>query len=60
MPRAKRSTERPRRTNEQRSTETRGKLIKTAIDLLYRSGYSATTTVMVAKRAKVSRGAMLH
>jgi AcrR family transcriptional regulator len=59
MPRAKR-TLRPRRTNEQRSAETRGKLIRTAIDLLYRSGYSATTTVMVAKRAKVSRGAMLH
>lgn len=60
MPRAKRTSQRPRRTNEQRSAETRGKLIKTAIDLLYRSGYSATTTVMVAKRAKVSRGAMLH
>ncbi len=60
MPRAKRTPQRPRRTNEQRSAETRGKLIKTAIDLLYRSGYSVTTTVMVAKRAKVSRGAMLH
>jgi AcrR family transcriptional regulator len=60
MPRAKRTTRRPRRTNEQRSAETRGKLIKTAIELLYRSGYSMTTTVLVAKRAKVSRGAMLH
>ena len=59
MPRAKR-TKRPRRTNEQRSAETRGKLIDTAIELLYRCGYSATTTIMVAKRAKVSRGAMLH
>ena len=60
MPRAKSTAQRPRRTNEQRSAETRGKLIRTAIELLYRSGYSATTTVMVAKRAKVSRGAMLH
>jgi len=60
MPRAKRTTKRPRRTNEQRSAETRGKLIETAIELLYRSGYPATTTIMVAKQAKVSRGAMLH
>jgi len=60
MPRAKSKTTRPRRTNEERSAQTRGKLIQTTIDLLYRSGYSATTTIMVAKRAKVSRGAMLH
>jgi AcrR family transcriptional regulator len=60
MPPAKPNLKRPRRTNEQRSAATRGKLINTAIDLLYRSGYSATTTVMIAKRAKVSRGAMLH
>jgi AcrR family transcriptional regulator len=51
---------RPRRTNAERSATTRGKLIAAAIDTLYRSGYTAATTIEVAKRAKVSRGAMLH
>jgi AcrR family transcriptional regulator len=55
----KRST-RPSRTNAERSATTRGKLIQAAIDSLYEEGYSATTTVSVAARARVSRGAMLH
>jgi AcrR family transcriptional regulator len=50
----------PRRTNVERSATTRGKLIAAAIDLLYREGYSATTTISVAAKARVSRGAMLH
>jgi AcrR family transcriptional regulator len=49
-----------RRTNVERSATTRGKLIAAAIDLLYRKGYSATTTISVAAKARVSRGAMLH
>src|SRR5262245_58479594 len=49
-----------RRTNEERSAETRGRLIDATIDLLYSSGYAATTTISVAKRAGVSRGAMMH
>jgi len=49
-----------RRTNVERSAATRGKLIGAAIDLLYREGYSATTTISVAAKARVSRGAMLH
>jgi AcrR family transcriptional regulator len=53
-------TLRPRRTNAERSAATRNKLIEAAIDTLYRSGYTATTTIEVAKRARVSRGAMLH
>lgn len=56
---AKRRT-RPRRTNAERSATTRGKLIQAAIDSLYEEGYSATTTISVASRARVSRGAMLH
>jgi AcrR family transcriptional regulator len=59
---AKKPAQRPRarRTNAERSATTVGKLIQAAIDLLYEEGYSATTTISVAKRARVSRGAMLH
>jgi len=49
-----------RRTNAERSATTRKKLIDAAIDILYKSGYPAATTIEVAKRARVSRGAMLH
>jgi AcrR family transcriptional regulator len=49
-----------RRSNVQRTSEMRARLIEAAIDTLYRSGYSATTTIEVARRARVSRGAMLH
>src|SRR5262245_17466263 len=51
---------RQRRTNAERSATTVSKLIQAAIDSLYEEGYSATTTISVAKRARVSRGAMLH
>jgi AcrR family transcriptional regulator len=51
---------RVRRTNLERSATTCGKLIAAAIELLYREGYSATTTISVAAKARVSRGAMLH
>lgn len=49
-----------RRTQAERSASTRGKLIDAAIHCLHRFGYSATTTVLVAEQASVSRGAMLH
>jgi len=38
----------------------RARLISAAIDVLFEQGYPAATTIEVAKRAKVSRGAMLH
>jgi AcrR family transcriptional regulator len=53
-------TSRPRRTNAERSAETRGALINAAIEILFLRGHSAATTIEVAARAKVSRGAMLH
>ncbi len=56
----KKGPKRPRRTNAERSATTRAKLIDAAIELLYEEGYSATTTISVAARARVSRGAMLH
>src|SRR5215207_5035001 len=51
---------RPRRSQEERSTETRGRLLDAAVECLIEFGYSATTTTTVAKRAGVSRGAQLH
>lgn len=49
-----------RRTQAERSAEMRSVLVETAIRLLHRNGYAATTTILVAKEAGVSRGAMLH
>jgi AcrR family transcriptional regulator len=51
---------RARRTNAERSAGTRGAIIHAAIEILFTRGHRATTTIEVAARAKVSRGAMLH
>ncbi len=56
----KRVPPRARRTNAERSAETRGAIIGAAIELLFLRGHTATTTIEVAARARVSRGAMLH
>jgi AcrR family transcriptional regulator len=50
----------PRRTQAERSASTRARLIEAAIEALHQVGYSATSTTLVADRAGVSRGAMLH
>lgn len=47
-------------TNPERSAATKAKLIAATIEALHRYGYAATTTILVAKNANVSRGAMLH
>jgi AcrR family transcriptional regulator len=49
-----------RRTQAERSADTRSRLIQAAITCLYRTGYSATTITTVADEAGVSRGAMTH
>lgn len=49
-----------RRTQAERSAATRKLLLDAAIKCLFRHGYGATSTIMVAERAGVSRGAMLH
>ena len=49
-----------RRTQAERSATTRARILAAAIACLDQTGYGATTTVSVATRAKVSRGAMLH
>jgi len=50
----------PRRTQAERTAATRRVLLDAAIQCLFEHGYGATTTIMVAAKAKVSRGAMLH
>jgi len=49
-----------RRSQEQRSAETRERLLVAAIDCIGRSGYVDATTTLIAQRAKVSRGALQH
>lgn len=54
------SEAKPRRTQAERSAGTRAALLDAAIRMLNEHGYAATTTMLVAKEAGVSRGAMLH
>lgn len=49
-----------RRTNEERSAETRARLLEATIECLVELGYAGTTTTAIAERAGVSRGAQLH
>jgi len=51
---------RVRRTQRERSAAMRNRLLEATIDCLYEVGYSRTTTIEVAARAGVSRGAQLH
>ncbi|MDT5010670.1 MAG: hypothetical protein QOH57_2287 [Mycobacterium sp.] len=49
-----------RRTQEQRSAETRARLLDATIECLVEYGYNGTTTPRVAERAGVTRGAQVH
>jgi AcrR family transcriptional regulator len=51
---------RVRRTQRERSAAMRERLLDAAIDCLFELGYAGTTTIEVAARAGVSRGAQLH
>lgn len=51
---------RPRRTQEERSAETRARLLDATIASLVEVGYASTTTTAVCERAGVSRGAQVH
>lgn len=46
--------------NPERSAATQRKLVEATVQCLYELGYHKTSTVIVTRRAKVSRGAMLH
>lgn len=49
-----------RRSHAERRTATRHAVLEAAIATLHEYGYGATTTVMVAEAAGISRGAMLN
>ena len=51
---------RVRRSQEQRSAETRERLIVAAIECIERVGYVDATTTLIVEHAKVSRGALQH
>jgi AcrR family transcriptional regulator len=55
--RAARSTP---RTQEERSTETRERLLDATIECLLERGYAGTSTPVVCERTGLSRGALLH
>lgn len=50
----------PRGLQAEKSASTRSRILDAAIECLIELGYARTTTVEVAERAGVSRGAMLH
>lgn len=53
-------TRRPRRTNAERSAETRAALLDATVRCLFDLGYAGTSTTVVCQRAGVSRGAQVH
>ena len=54
------SLTRTRRTQAERRSSTRGRLLDATIDCLGDLGYARTTTPEIARRAGLSRGAQLH
>lgn len=51
---------RARRTQTERTEETRAALIEAAIIVLHRQGYNAATTATIADEAGVSRGSIIY
>jgi AcrR family transcriptional regulator len=49
-----------RRTQQERTAETRARLLDATLECLVELGYARTTTTEIAARAGVSRGAQLH
>jgi AcrR family transcriptional regulator len=49
-----------RRTQGERSHATQGRILEATLECLAELGYAGTTTIVVAERAGVSRGAQLH
>ena len=54
------ATRSPRRTQLERSTETRERLLDATVSSLVEVGYARTSTTGVSRRAGVSRGAQTH
>lgn len=55
-----RSTIKVSRTQEERTSATRARLIEATLDLLLSKGYAAATTADIAARAGLTRGALAH
>jgi len=53
-------TSSPRRTQEERSSATRQRLLEATIDSLVEQGHAGATTAAIEARAGVSRGARMH
>lgn len=51
---------RQRRTQEERSTATRERLLDATVECLIEFGYTGTTVARIAERAGVTRGAQVH
>lgn len=49
-----------RRSREQRTTDSRQRILDAAVSCLVESGYAGTTTLTIQARAGVSRGRLLH
>lgn len=49
-----------RRTQAERTTDTKKALIEATIQVIHRLGYGGATTALIAEEAGVSRGAILH
>lgn len=49
-----------RRTNEERTSQTRARILEATVTCLIRHGYAKTSTTMISEQAGVSRGAQLH
>lgn len=50
----------PRRSQEERSSQTRLRLCQAAVELLAEIGYERLTTALIAQRAEVSKGAQAY
>lgn len=50
----------PRRRQEDRTSETRKRILDATVRCLYKAGYSGTSTAMIAKEAGVSRGNIFY
>ena len=55
-----RATEPERRSREQRTSDSRARILDAAVGCLVESGYAGTTTLTIQARAGVSRGRLLH
>lgn len=50
----------PRRSNEDRTAETRARLLEATVECLNRSGYAGTTVGLVSEVSGITRGGLLH